>query len=45
MKKLPLILSHKTLLTIYESFARLNLDCTDIAYDKSFKGPAKLTKK
>ena len=36
MKKLSLFLSPKTLLTIYKSFVRLNLDYTDIIYDKPF---------
>ena len=34
MKKLSLILSRKSLLTIYKSFARPNLDYVDIIYDK-----------
>ena len=34
MKKLPLILSRKSLLTIYRSFVRPNLDYADIIYDK-----------
>ena len=33
MKKLPLILSRKSLLTIYKSFVRPNLDYADIIYD------------
>ena len=37
MKKLFPFLSRKTLLTIYESFVRPNLDCADIIYDKPFK--------
>ena len=36
MKKLPLILSRKSLLTIYKSFVRPNLDYADIIYDKPF---------
>ena len=36
MKKLSLILSRKSLLTIYKSFVRPNLDYADIIYDKSF---------
>ena len=36
MKKLSLILSRKSLLTIYKSFVRANLDYTDIIYDKPF---------
>ena len=36
MKKLSLILSRKSLLTIYKSFVRSNLDYTDIIYDKQF---------
>ena len=36
LKKLPLFLSRKTLLTIYKSFVRPNLDNTDTIYDKSF---------
>ena len=35
MKKLSLILSKKSLLTIYKSFARPNLDYADIIYSKS----------
>ena len=34
MKKLSLILSRKSLLTIYKSFVRPNLDYADIVYDK-----------
>ena len=34
MKKLSLILSRKSLLTIYKSFVRPNLDYTDIIYHK-----------
>ena len=34
MKKNYLILSRKSLLTIYKSFVRLNLDCAVIIYDK-----------
>ena len=37
MKKLFPFLSRKTLLTIYESFVRPNLDCADIIFDKPFK--------
>ena len=36
MKKLPLFLSQKTLLTIYKSFVTPNLDYADIIYDKPF---------
>ena len=36
MKKLSLFLSRKTLLTIYKSFVRPNLDYADIIYDKPF---------
>ena len=36
MKKLFLFLSQKTLLTIYKSFVRPNLDYADIIYDKPF---------
>ena len=36
MKKLSLFLSRKTLLTIYKSFVRPNLDYADIVYDKHF---------
>ena len=36
MKKSSLFLSRKTLLTIYKSFVRPNLDNTDTIYDKSF---------
>ena len=36
MKRLSLILVRKSLLTIYKSFVRPNLDCTDIIYDKPF---------
>ena len=35
MKKLSLILSRKSLLTIYKSFQRPNLDYADIIYSKS----------
>ena len=35
MKKLFLILSRKSLLTIYKSFVRPNLDYADIIYDKT----------
>ena len=35
MKKLSPFLSRKTLLTIYKSFARPNLDYTDKIYDKT----------
>ena len=34
MKKISLILSRKSLLTIYKSFVRPNLDYADIIYDK-----------
>ena len=34
MKKLSLILSRKSLLTIYKSFVAPNLDYADIIYDK-----------
>ena len=34
MKKLSLILSRKSLLTIYKSFVRPNLDCADIINNK-----------
>ena len=36
MKKLPLLLLQKTLLTIYKSFVKLNLDYADIIYEKPF---------
>ena len=36
MKKLSLFLSRKTLLTIYKSFVRPNVDYADIIYDKLF---------
>ena len=36
MKKLTLFLSRKTLLTIYKSFVRPNVDYADIIYDESF---------
>ena len=36
MKRLSLILSRKSLLTIYKSFVRPNQDYVDIIYDKSF---------
>ena len=36
MKKLSLILSRQSLLTIYTSFVRPNLDYVDITYDKPF---------
>ena len=36
MKRLSLILSRKSLLTIYKSFVRPNLDYADIIYDKPF---------
>ena len=36
MKELSLFLSGKTLLTIYKSSVRLNLDYTDLIYDKPF---------
>ena len=41
MKKLPLFLSWKTLLTIYKSFVRPNVDYTDIIYDKPFNESCK----
>ena len=34
MKELSLFLSRKTLLTIYKSFVRTNLNYADIIYDK-----------
>ena len=37
MKKLSSTLSRKTLLTIYKSFVRPNLDYADIIYDKPLK--------
>ena len=36
MKKLSLFLSRKTLLTIYKSFVRPNIDYADIIYDEPF---------
>ena len=36
MKRLSLILSRKSLLTIYKSFVRPNLNCADIIYGKPF---------
>ena len=36
MKKLSLFLSRKTLLTIYKSSVRPNLDYADIIYEKPF---------
>ena len=36
MKKLSLFLSRKTLLTIYKSFDKANLDNADIIYEKPF---------
>ena len=36
MKKLSLILSRKSLLTIYKSFVSPNIDYVDILYDKPF---------
>ena len=36
MEKLSLILSRKSLLTIYKSFVRPNLDYVDMIYDKTF---------
>ena len=36
MKKLSLFLSRKTLLTIYKSFVRPNLDYADIICEKPF---------
>ena len=41
MKRLPLILSRKSLLTIYKSFIRPNLDYADIIYE-SFNGSFKI---
>ena len=41
MKKIFLFLSWKTLLTIYKSFFRPNLDYADIIYDKPMKGSFK----
>ena len=41
MKRLSLILSRKSLLTIYKSFVRPNLDYADIIYDKPFNEPFK----
>ena len=41
MKKLSQFLSRKSLLTIYESFIRPNLDYADITYDKSLNGSFK----
>ena len=41
MKKLSLFLSRKTLLTIYKSFARSNLDYVSIVYDKPFSESSK----
>ena len=35
MKKLSLILSRKSLLTIYKSFVRPNLDYADIIHEKT----------
>ena len=47
MKKSSLFLSRKTLLTIYKSFVRPNLDCADIIYykpfNKSFKTEIEMT--
>ena len=37
-KKLSLSVSRQTLLTIFKSFVRSNLDYTDIIYDKPHKG-------
>ena len=36
MKRFSLILSRKSLLTIYKSFVKTNLDYADIIYDKPF---------
>ena len=36
MKKLPLLILQKTLLTIFKSFVKLDLDYADIIYDKPF---------
>ena len=36
MKRFSLILSRKSLLTIYKSFVKANLDYADIIYDKPF---------
>ena len=36
MKRLSLILSRKSLLTVYKSFVRPNLNYADIIYDKPF---------
>ena len=44
MKKLSLFLSRKTLLTIYKSFVRPNLDYADIIYDKPFNESFKTKK-
>ena len=41
MKIFSLLLSRKSLLTIYKSFVRPNLDYADIIYDKPFKEPFK----
>ena len=41
MKKFPLFLSRKTLLTIYNSFVRPNVDYADIIYDKPFNESCK----
>ena len=38
MKKLFLLVSKQSLLTVYESFVRPNLDYGDIIYDKPHKG-------
>ena len=38
MKKLSLLVSRQSLLFIYKSFVRLNIDHADIIYDKSHKG-------
>ena len=35
MKRLSLSISRENLLTIYKSFVRPRLDCTDITYDRS----------
>ena len=45
MKRISLILSRKSLLTICKSFVRSNLDYADIIYDKSFNESFKKKKK
>ena len=42
MKRFSLILSRKSLLTIYKSFVRPNLDYADIIYDKPFNESFKI---